>query len=801
MPIRRRYLFLAVLAVLVAVAVGVVPAAIPSTAWAARSPRVLSGEAADAARAMAHVEHLAAAIGPRPAGTKSEAAAAEYIARTLSGYGYTVSATPVRRGVADGLCVSQNVVAVSPSPEPGAKTILIAAAIDSPVPDSPGADDNASGVAAMLECARVAASANARHNLAFVAFGASYMGRAGSKAIAEATEGAGISPQDVMMAIVLDSVGRLAPVKLIPWGGPRALAPRVMAGLIRATGGGRGFDTTIGLLPEVRADHAPFLYMGIPAVALTTSGSLPYPSPGSLAPYFDSVDSVDPASVARAADAAIAAARWASSQARIQAPVRPYLAFHLFGAVITIPYVVVLAVAALAAVLGLLSLGPARYALYTQIARVRPEGYSQALATSVAVYAVLAAVLWTSFVPTLIVGAVRGIERPWNAYPVPFAVAGTICALFFAVVAVSLVGTSVRDGMRLPLFRLSILLQIALICFVFGATRIGAFFPALGLLLTLAALAAPDGPARTLAAWLAPLPAGWLAIRAAQGVARHAFIDALEVPVVLCLLTSAVGLPYVLALMALAPAGHGQGIMARGGGLELGRDVMPGVTVREYNRRTPRGVPILRRRRSPRAALMWALGLLATITTSGLFLKPSYSPESPQYIHVVQADGSLLFESADNIRQVSVAGGQTGVAQTVDVGRSEFELPYSLAAPAARLSVRVSGSRISMSLSSEEPVAWAAFELEGPAGMEVASSEHSYTVERTPDSVNIRTVLAGEPGPFTANLELSVPSGAQITVRATGAYHRNPSDIALTGIGKRFYQGNRFATPAERITI
>lgn len=117
------------------------------------------------------------------------------------------------------------------------------------------------------------------------------------------------------------------------------------------------------------------------------------------------------------------------------------------------------------------------------------------------------------------------------------------------------------------------------------------------------------------------------------------------------------------------------------------------------------------------------------------------------------------------------------------------------------MSVRVSGSRISMSLSSEEPVAWAAFELEGPAGMEVASSEHSYTVERTPDSVNIRTVLAGEPGPFTANLELSVPSGAQITVRATGAYHRNPSDVALTGIGKRFYQGNRLATPAERITI
>ena len=801
MFIRRRRAFLAVLA---AAAMGVVLATMPSAAWSARAPHLLGGEEADAARTMSHIEHLANAIGPRPAGTKSEAAAAEYIARTLSEYGYTVSVTPVRRGVGDGLCVSQNVVAVSPSPEPGAKTILIAASIDSPTPDSPGADDNASGIAAMLECARIAAHVNARHNLVFAAFGASYMGRAGSKAVAEATDGVGIDPQDVVMAVILDSVGCPGPVKLLPWGGPRALAPRAMAGLVRAIGGSRHFDATVGLLTEVRADHAPFLYAGIPAIALTTARSMPYPAPGSLAPYWDSVGSVDPVAVARAADAAIAAARWVSSQARIQAPVRLYLVFGLFGAVITIPYVAVLVVAAAAAALGLLSLGPARYALYTQIERVRPEGYLRALSTSLAVYAVLAAVLWTSFVPTLIVGAVRGIERPWNAYPVPFAVAGAVSALFFAIVAVSLVGTSVREGVRLPLFRLSIILQIVLICFVFGATRIGAFFPALGLLLTVAALAAPDGPARQVPAWLSPLPGGWLAIRAVQGVARQEFIDALEVPIVLCLLIAAVGLPYVLALIALAPAGRGQDIMARAGGLDLGRGAVPGVTVREYNRLGRRGMPVLGRRLPSRTALMWALGLLAVILTGGLFLKPSYSPESPQYIRVVQSDGSLLFQSADNIRQVSVAsvaGAHMGEAQTVDVRRSELELPYNLAVPTATLAVRVSGSHVLMSLSSDEPVAWTAFELEGPSGMEVASSEQSYTVEKGRDTVKIRTVLAGESGRFAAGLELSAPSGTQVTVRATGGYRQNPSEIVLTGTGKRFYQGNRFTVPAQSITI
>lgn len=798
MAICKRKLFLAALT---AAALGIMFVAASPLSLAAGMLRVLGGDAADVDRAMAHVERLAGDIGPRPAGTKSEAAAAEYIAQSLSEYGYVVSVTPVRWGVDDGLCVSQNVVAVSPSAEPGAKTIIIAASIDSPAPDSAGADDNASGVAAMLECARIAAHVSARHNLAFAAFGASYMGRAGSKAFAEAAGGASINPQDVIMAIVLDSVGRPGPVKLIPWGGPKALAPRAMVGLVRAMGGGQSFDVTAGLLAEVRADHAPFLYAGIPAVAITTAGSLPYPAPGSLTPYWDSVDSVDPASVARAADAAIAAARWASSQTWVQAPVRPYLAFDVLGALITIPYVVVLAVATLAAVLGLLSLGPAKYALYTEITRVRHERYSQALVISLAVYAVLAAVLWTSFVPSLIVGAARGIKRPWNAYPIPFAVAGGVCALFFAVVAVSLVGTPVRDGVRLGLLRMSILMQIALICFVFGATRIGAFFPALGLLLTIAALAAQDGLVRRLLAWLAPLPGAWLMIRAAHGVARYAFIDALEVPVVLCLLAAAVELPYVMALISLAPAGAGQDIMTRAGNLDLHLDVAPGITVREYNRRSPRGMPILRRRQSPRTALMWALGLLTVILTGGLFLRPSYSPESPQYVHVVQSDGALVFESADNIRQVSVAVGPAGEARTVDVGRSQFELPYNLAAPAVTLSVRVSGSQISMTLSSDEPVAWAAFELEGPVGTEVVSSERGYTLSKTRDLVKIRTVLAQDPGPLTANLELSAPSGAQFTVHAEGGLGRNPSDIILKGTGKRFYKGNRFTTPTSLITI
>lgn len=766
-------------------------------ALAARAPRALGQEPADAARAMAHIEHLATAIPSRPAGTAGETAAADYVANCLWSYGYRVRRTPFARTVANGVCMSENVIAVAPFPKPGAQTILIAASLDSPMPDSPGADDNASGIAAMLECARILANVDARYNLAFAAFGASYMGRAGSKAFAEgagmAADGSPVAAQDVAMAIILDSVGRPGPIRLIPWGGPRALAPSILAGLVGSVGAVRPFDTTIALLPEVAVDHSPFLFAGIPAVAITTADSLPYPETGSLSPFWDTTDAVDADCVGMAADAAIAAARWVSSQSRIPKPTWAYLAFGVFGQVLAVPYMVAAVLAAVAAILGLLSLGPAKHALYGRLTRVRPAGFVQTIAAILAVYAILTAVLWTSFMPSRILGVVRGLERPWNAYPIPFAAAGILCAVFFAVAALTLAGARVREELRLPLLQASILLQIALVCFAFAAVRTGAFFPALGLLLTVGALAVPDGALRKFLAWLAPFPIAWVAVRAAVGMARPALIGALEVPIILCLLTAAAALPYLLALIALAPAAGQEPSFAPG-------EFVPGTTLREYETHGARGMPAHRRRTSSRGAAMLALGLLTVILTAGLFAKPSYDRESPQHIRAVQTGGSIVFQSDDNIRGVSVMSEPEAEAQAVvDIGRTEHELAMGLPAPAADLAVQASGSLLSMSVSSVEPIAWVAFELEGPAGMEVASCDRSYVAERWDGSVRLRTVLAGEAGKYESVMELSVPPGTQVAVHAVGSFRRDPSEIMLLGDGKRFYKANRFSTSSMAI--
>ena len=68
----------------------------------------------------------------------------------------------VRRGI--------NIVSHKPGASAeGLRPLLVSAHYDT-VPNSPGADDNASGVAALLECARVLSTAQLRRSVEFVAF-------------------------------------------------------------------------------------------------------------------------------------------------------------------------------------------------------------------------------------------------------------------------------------------------------------------------------------------------------------------------------------------------------------------------------------------------------------------------------------------------------------------------------------------------------------------------------------------------------------------------------------------------------
>lgn len=114
----------------------------------------------------ADVEHLASQIGDRNVIAYSQlGAAAEFIEARFSESGYAVKHLPYE--VAGKTC--ENLEVEIPGQDPAGEVVVVGAHYDS-VWGCPGANDNASGVAALLELARAFRAAKPSRALRFVAF-------------------------------------------------------------------------------------------------------------------------------------------------------------------------------------------------------------------------------------------------------------------------------------------------------------------------------------------------------------------------------------------------------------------------------------------------------------------------------------------------------------------------------------------------------------------------------------------------------------------------------------------------------
>ena len=120
----------------------------------------------DGTLAMSHLQALAAGIGPRKSGTDAEDAAVRYASDYLQSLGYQVVTTEVALPNGE---VSHNVRATKGGAS--SSVILVGAHIDCKA-TAPGGNDNASGVAVVLELARDLLGAGTVPTLQFVLFGA-----------------------------------------------------------------------------------------------------------------------------------------------------------------------------------------------------------------------------------------------------------------------------------------------------------------------------------------------------------------------------------------------------------------------------------------------------------------------------------------------------------------------------------------------------------------------------------------------------------------------------------------------------
>lgn len=191
-----------------------------------------------------------------------------------------------------------NVLAVAPGRSP--ETILVTAHRDNSG-RSPGANDNASGTAALLELARSAEVTQPAHTFVFLSTDGGAYGGVGAARVAAHPElfGQRLGAGAALIAVVnLDGIGGRAPPRIL-FAGDAARSPaatlvataeesvRAQAGVAPEKPHALAQLVDLGF-PFTLHEQGPFVARGTPAVTLTTGGERPFP------PDDDTLERLDP---------------------------------------------------------------------------------------------------------------------------------------------------------------------------------------------------------------------------------------------------------------------------------------------------------------------------------------------------------------------------------------------------------------------------------------------------------------------------------------------------------------------------
>ena len=257
------------------------PSSTPSSTPGSTPGTTPTGEPRDpkfsSERAMGTVRFLAGEVGPRLATGPAFRLAAGWVGRRFRSLGYEVSRQTFRVPAGDSWGVpveagtSLNIVARPAGFDARAPYVVIGAHLDT-VAVAPGAEDNASGIAVLLETARRWSVAPGDTPVVFVAFGGEeprgtgdLEHHFGSRHYVAAMSPAARRNLRGMVAMDRVGVGRVVPVASV---GGTPIATR--AALVRSAER-LGIGTSVDLDPA--SDHESFADAGLPAARL---GSTPY---------------------------------------------------------------------------------------------------------------------------------------------------------------------------------------------------------------------------------------------------------------------------------------------------------------------------------------------------------------------------------------------------------------------------------------------------------------------------------------------------------------------------------------------
>ncbi len=250
--------------------------------------------------------YIAALEGPRATAVQ-QTAAADYIEAQFQSYGYTVTRSPVGS--------SENVRARLLGTVTPDQIFVVGSHFDT-VPGSPGADDNASGVAGMLELARITAASPFASTIEFVAFGLEEAGLIGSTQYAQSAATAGLDVIGMVSLEMIAYTSNLPGSQFAFFDIPSCLDVTPEGGTVGDWIGVGGNSASAGLVadfasaaatyapalpivtavvagtggcfPDItRSDHAPFWNAGFQALMLTDTANFRNPN------YHQSTDTLD----------------------------------------------------------------------------------------------------------------------------------------------------------------------------------------------------------------------------------------------------------------------------------------------------------------------------------------------------------------------------------------------------------------------------------------------------------------------------------------------------------------------------
>jgi hypothetical protein len=214
-------------------------------------------------------------FGTRQSWGSGFVAAAEWAADRLMSLGYTVAEQPITVGTRRSRNVIADRTAQEAETSESGDLVLVMAHLDSvnlsggPTAAAPGADDNGSGSAGVLELARVLASTAWRSNLRLILFGGEEQGLHGSRQYV-----AGLPPverQRVRAVLNMDMVGTRNADELAVLLEGAPLSQHLIDHLATAAATYTGLRVETSLKPFA-SDHVPCIEAGVPAV-LTIEGA------------------------------------------------------------------------------------------------------------------------------------------------------------------------------------------------------------------------------------------------------------------------------------------------------------------------------------------------------------------------------------------------------------------------------------------------------------------------------------------------------------------------------------------------